>query len=227
MPKPTKERILRKYWRLRAAEREGIANPVGSNSRNGLMKTRKSSAMAVATPDSLYGAYRIDQEVGKLILGQPHRMDVLSSRAPDDRRAIETSLLKIFTSSSDESERRRACDALEEYGFVARQCASMLLAPDAFERTSATRALGEIKAASALPFLLEALYDHESIVRNQAVVSIGELKLPRAIGALLDMARQHPDVPGSLVSRALSACSVEDRLFDVSSLEALNRGGSS
>lgn len=194
---------------LQAAEREGVANPVGSNSRNGLMKVRMSSAMAVATPDSLYGAYRIDQEVGKLILGQPHRMDVLSSRAPDDRRAIETSLVKIFSSSSDESERRRACDALEEYGFVARQCASLLLAPDAFERTSAARALGEIKAASALPFLLEALYDHESIVRNQAVVSIGELKLPRAIGALLDMARQHPDVPGSLVSRALSACSVE------------------
>lgn len=211
---------------LQTTEREVAANAVGSNSRNGLMKARKSNAMVVATPDSLYGAYRIDQEVGKLILGQPHRMDVLSSRAPDDRRAIETSLIKIFTSSTDESERRRACDALEEYGFVARQCASLLLAPDAFERTSAARALGEIQAASALPFLLEALYDHESIVRNQAVVSIGELKLPRAIGALLDMARQHPDVPGSLVSRALSACSVEGLdFFDASPEPALLEAG--
>ncbi len=63
--------------------------------------------------------------------------------------------------------------------------------------------------AEALPFLLEGLYDSEPIVRNQAVASIGQLKVPRAIGALLDMARRHPDVPGDLVTQALSACSVE------------------
>ncbi len=167
------------------------------------------SHMTVATPDSLYGAYRIDQEVGKLVLGQPHRMDVLSSRAPEDRRAIEASLIKMIASSSDENERRRASEALEEYGFVARECATLLTAPDAFDRTTAARALGEIRSAEALPFLLEGLYDSESIVRNQAVASIGQLKVPRAIGALLDMARRHPDVPGDLVSQALSACSVE------------------
>jgi hypothetical protein len=167
------------------------------------------SHMTVATPDSLYGAYRIDQEVGKLVLGQPHRMDVLSSRAPEDRRAIEASLIKMIASSSDENERRRASEALEEYGFVARECATLLTAADPFDRTTAARALGEIKSAEALPFLLEGLYDSESIVRNQAVASIGQLKVPRAIGALLDMARRHPDVPGNLVSQALSACSVE------------------
>ena len=165
--------------------------------------------MTVATPDSLYGAYRIDQEVGKLVLGQPHRMDVLSSRAPDDRRAIEASLVKMIACSSDENERRRAAEALEEYGFVARECATLLTAADPFDRTNAARALGEIRSAEALPFLLEGLYDSESIVRNQAVASIGQLKVPRAIGALLDMARRHPDVPGNLVSQALSACSVE------------------
>ncbi len=143
-----------------------------------------------AGPTSLYGAYRIDQEVGKLILGQPHRIDVLASRASDDRRATETSLIKGLNSSDlDESARRRAREALEEYGFVARQCATLLLAPDAFERTSAARLLGAIKSPAALPFLLEGLYDSESIVRNQAVVSIGELKIPSAIGALLDIAR--------------------------------------
>lgn len=167
------------------------------------------SHMTVATPDSLYGAYRIDQEVGKLVLGQPHRMDVLSSRAPEDRRAIEASLIKMIASSSDENERRRASEALEEYGFVARECATLLTATDPFDRTTAARALGEIRSAEALPFLLEGLYDSESIVRNQAVASIGQLKVPRAIGALLDMARRHPDVPGDLVSQALSACSVE------------------
>lgn len=167
------------------------------------------SHMTVATPDSLYGAYRIDQEVGKLVLGQPHRMDVLSSRAPEDRRAVESSLIKMIASSSDKSERRRASEALEEYGFVARECATLLTASDPFDRTTAARALGEIGSAEALPFLLEGLYDSESIVRNQAVASIGQLKVPRAIGALLDMARRHPDVPGNLVSQALSACSVE------------------
>jgi HEAT repeat protein len=166
--------------------------------------------MPVSGPTSLYGAYRIDQEVGKLLLGQPHRIDVLASRAIDDRRAIEASLIKGVNSANlEEKDQLRAREALEEYGFVARQCAALLLAPDAFERTSAARTLGEIKSPAALPFLLEGLYDSESIVRNQAVLSIGELKLPSAIGALLDIARTHPDVPSALLSRTLSACSVE------------------
>lgn len=181
----------------------------GSASSNG---TPRQAIVRMPTPGpaSLYGAYRIDQEVSKLILGQPHRIDVLASRAIDDRRAIETSLIKgVNSSDADDDARRRAREALNEYGFVARQCAALLLASDAFDRTTAARSLGEIKSPAALPFLLEALYDSESIVRNQAVVSIGELKLPAAIGALLDMARKHPDVPSALLSRTLSACSVE------------------
>lgn len=186
-----------------SAPATGSSGPSGS--------TRQSaSRLQVAGPTTLFGAYRIDQEVGKLVFGQAHRLDVLSSRAIDDRRAIETSLIKSVNSPDlDENGRRKAREALEEYGFVARQCAALLLAPDAFERTSAARALGETKSPAALPFLLEGLYDSESIVRNQAVVSIGELKLPSAIGALLDIARTHPDVPSALLSRTLSACSVE------------------
>lgn len=186
-----------------------LVNSGGSVTANG--SSRQSVVrMPVAGPTSLYGAYRIDQEVSKLILGQPHRMDVLASRAIDDRRAIETSLIKGLNAFDvDESARRRTREALEEYGFVARQCAALLLSPDPFDRTSAARRLGEIKSETALPFLLEGLYDSESIVRNQAVVSIGELKLPSAIGALLDIARTHPDVPSALLSRTLSACSVE------------------
>jgi len=184
-----------------------------SNGSTGLTR-QSSSRLQVAGPTTLFGAYRIDQEVGKLVFGQPHRLDVLSSRAVDDRRAIEASLIKSVNSPDlDENGRRKAREALEEYGFVARQCASLLLASDAFERTSAARALGEIKSPSALPFLLEGLYDAESSVRNQAIVSIGELKLPAAIGALLDIARTHPDVPSGLLSRTLSACSVEGLNF--------------
>jgi len=184
--------------------RAGESSPTNGSSR------QSAARLPVAGPTSLFGAYRIDQEVGKLMLGQPHRIDVLASRAIDDRRAIEASLIKGVNSPGfDEEAQLRAREALEEYGFVARQCAALLLAADAFERTSAARSLGEIKSPAALPFLLESLYDSESIVRNQAVVSIGELKLPSAIGALLDIARMHPDVPSALLSRTLSACSVE------------------
>jgi HEAT repeat protein len=163
---------------------------------------------------ALFGAYRVDQEVGKLVLGQAHRLDVLSSRAPDDRRALETSLIKAMNSAeSGEDGRRRARQALEEYGFVARQCASLLLSHNAYDRASAARALGEIASQSSLPFLLEALYDTELIVRTEAVNCLGTLKMPSAIGALLDMARRHPEMPAALLSNALSACSVE--CFDI------------
>ncbi|HEY0006037.1 MAG TPA: HEAT repeat domain-containing protein [Pyrinomonadaceae bacterium] len=184
-----------------------------SHASSGEQETRQ-QALEVrqqpAGPAAIYGAYRVDQEVGKLLLGQPHRMDVLLSRAADDRRAMETSLMKALQSPEVEEEgRRRARRALEEYGFVARQAATLLLAHDAYERASAARVLGEIGAASALPFLLEALYDSELVVRTHAVMSLGELKLPAAIGALLDMARKCPEVPSELLSRALNACSVD------------------
>jgi HEAT repeat protein len=166
---------------------------------------------------SLFGAYRVDQEIGKLVLGQPHRMDVLASRASDDRRAMEVALIKALNSAqADEDGRRRARQALEEYGFVARQSATLLLGQDVCERASAARSLGEIGAPSSLPFLLEALYDNEPIVRNQCITSLGTLKLPSAIGALLDVARRHPSIPDTLLSNALSACSVESfDFFDV------------
>jgi HEAT repeat protein len=208
---------------VRAADGDASLAKSGANGSSRQLSVR----MPVAGPTSLYGAYRIDQEIGKLILGQPHRMDVLASRAIDDRRAIETSLIKgVNATELDESARRRAREALQEYGFVARQCAALLLAPDAFERTSAARLLGEIKSEAALPFLLESLNDSESIVRNQAVVSIGELKMPSAIGALLDIARTHPDVPSALLSRTLSACSVEGLdFFDAVIPEPAQLGG--
>lgn len=179
---------------------------VDSRGESGTLEKR---AVAPVQP-ALYGAYRVDQEVGKLVLGQAHRLDVLSSRAPDDRRAIETSLLKAMNSAESGDEgRRRAREALEEYGFVARQCASLLLSNNAYDRASAARSLGEINSPASLPFLLEALYDTEGIVRAEAVTSLGSLKMPSAIGALIDMARRYPEMPAALLSRALSACSVE------------------
>src|SRR5205814_318596 len=69
--------------------------------------------------------------------------------------------------------------------------------------------LGQIGSKTSLPFLIEALHDGDSVVRNQAIASLGALKMPAAIGALLDIARRHPDIPASLLSETLSACSVE------------------
>lgn len=159
---------------------------------------------------SVFGAYRIDQEVGKLVLGKPHRMDVMASRAADDRRAIEASLVKALEASdTSEDGRRRAREALEEYGFIARQSAAMLMGRDAWERSSAARALGQIGSETSLSFLIEALHDPDTVVRNQAISSLGALKMPAAIGALLDIARRHPDIPASLLSETLSLCSVE------------------
>src|SRR3989440_6035769 len=144
---------------------------------------------------SAYGAYRVDQEVGKLVLGKPHRMDVMASRVADDRRAIEASLVKALDSSDNgEDGHRRALQALEEYGFVARQSAALLLGRDAWERSSAARTLGQVGSQTSLPFLIEALHDADPVVRNQAVSSLGALKMPAAIGALLDIARRHSDI---------------------------------
>src|SRR5688572_3476429 len=168
-----------------------------------------------AAPDpSAFGAYRIDQEVGKLVLGKPHRMDVMASRVKDDRRAIEASLIKALTAADvDQAGRERARRALEDYGFVARQCALMLQGRDAWERSSAARVLGQISSPASLPALLEALHDSDSVVRNQAVTSLGQLKQPAAIGALLDIARRHSDIPPALLSESLTACSVDDLSF--------------
>jgi HEAT repeat protein len=173
------------------------------------LEIRQPGAVAVVS-HALFGAYRVDQEVCKLMLGQPHRLDVLLSRAPEDRRAMETSLMKALQSPEATNDgRRRARRALEEYGFVARQSAALLLAHDAYERASAARTLGEIGSPLALSFLLEALHDAELVVRTHAVTSLGALRLPSAIGALLDMAWRHPEMSAELITRVLSACSVE------------------
>ncbi|HEX6185389.1 MAG TPA: HEAT repeat domain-containing protein [Pyrinomonadaceae bacterium] len=158
----------------------------------------------------VFGSYRIDQEVASLVAGDPHSTEILCSRAADDRRAVETSLLKALRApETDEDGRRRARIALEDYGFVARSCASLLLGTETFERVSAARALGDMKSAQALPFLTEALYDPDAVVRAECVQSLGALGLPSAIGALLDVARRHQDLPASILRPALTACSVE------------------
>jgi HEAT repeat protein len=224
-PKKERRKLSRRKsdQALAKANAAAAAAPVAKQeSTTGAEEALEKRPVAAPVQPALYGAYRVDQEVGKLVLGQAHRLDVLSSRAPDDRRALETSLIKAMNSSeSDEDGRRRARGALEEYGFVARQCASLLLAHNAYDRASSARVLGEIGSQSALPFLLEALYDNEVIVRTEAVTSLGSLKMPSAIGALLDMARRHPEMPAALLSNALTACSVE--CFDIFDSSVMDR----
>ena len=185
-------------------------DPEGTNSEVGERALELRAAPHAPAPAVEFGAYRIDQEVAALVAGKPHTLEVVASRAADDRRAVETSLLKALRSHEiDEDGRRRARTALEDYGFVARSCASLLLGSESFERASAARALGEMRSPQALPFLTEALYDADSVVRNECVHSLGSLGLPSAIGALLDVARRHPDLSAGVLGPALTACSVE------------------
>jgi len=191
---------------LHVKAKEATSVGVKTNRRNAKTEVKP----AAPPPVSLYSAYRIGQEVRKLALGQPHRTEVLSSRASEDRRAIQTSLIKIISASETAQEERvRARSALEAYGFVSRECAALLSSSDPFDRTMAARTLGEIGSTAALPSLLEALDDTEAIVRNQVISSIGELELPLAIGALIDAVRNRSELPKGLVSRALAACSIE------------------
>lgn len=205
------------------------ARPAGATENERHPRANASHLDAPQADDerSAYGAYRIDQEVGKLVLGKPHRMDVMSSRVPDDRRAIEASLVKSLTApETEDSGRKRARQALEEYGFVARQSAVMLQGRDAWERSSAARVLGQIGSGASLPALVEALHDADTIVRNQAVTSLGQLKQPAAIGALLDIARRHSDIPPALLSDSLSACSVDSLGYlDSSSFDHSSNAG--
>ncbi|MCP9495576.1 MAG: HEAT repeat domain-containing protein [Pyrinomonadaceae bacterium MAG19_C2-C3] len=183
---------------------------------SGLVKAgMRMVAAPAAAPLVMYGAYQIDQEINKLMNGEPHRLDVLNSRAPDDRRALEISLMKqLRFVGGDEAKRRKVRTTLEEYGFVARLSASLLLAPESCDRIASARSLGEIGSSAAFPFLLEALYDRDNAVRVEAVAGLGTLGVPAAIGALLDVARRHADIPSNLLSDALARCSVPALNFD-------------
>jgi HEAT repeat protein len=197
----------------RGAEDEAMRRRIDTESKNaedGERALELRPANHAPAPLVEFGAYRIDQEVAALVQGKPHSVEVIASRAADDRRAVETSLLKSLRAADvDADGRRRARTALEDYGFVARSCASLLLGSESFERASAARSLGEMRSSQALPFLTEALYDQDSVVRNECVQGLGALGLPSAIGALLDVARRYPELSASVVGPALTACSVE------------------
>src|SRR5262249_18169842 len=153
---------------------------------------------------------RVAEEVSNLITGQPLRGEVLSSRAAADRQAMEASLLKaISTTGHGEAVRDRARKAFEQYGFVAQHCSALLSAPRAFDRATSARILGVVKSASALHFLFEALYDQETIVRNQVVLSLGKLESPSAIGPLLEAACLQ-GISNTLLRQSLSSCSFAD-----------------
>ena len=200
----------RKNWGRRAADKLQGIQPAAPAPQPVVEKHERRPISFTSAPSIIFGAYRIDQEVEKLLQGQPHSIEVLAARGADDRRAVETSLIKALQSNMlGDEERRRARLALEEYGFVARQSATLLLANEAYERTMAARVLGQIRSAAAMPFLLEALHDPEHVVCTEAVTSLGALGLPSAIGALLDLARRHPELPVPLFASALSACSVD------------------
>jgi hypothetical protein len=175
----------------------------------------KIASPIIAAPVAAFGAFQVDQEVGKLVKGESHRLDVLCSRAADDRRAIEASLMKMLQSQhSDDAVRRKARQALEDYGFVARACAALLLTPEGHDRVAAARTLGVIASPTALGFLIEALYDREPAVRTEAVADLARC-VCRRLSVRFLMPRGVIPTSGCMLSRALTACSVEALDFGV------------
>ena len=90
-----------KLFERRRVERRGALGRRGDDLSTGLERAaRATAALTTSAPRgpvsrmnqggglTLFGAYRVEQEVGKLVLGQPHRMAVLGSRARDARRAL-------------------------------------------------------------------------------------------------------------------------------------------
>ena len=199
-------RIVRS--RTSEEDHEGVSSngaPEQESASSEKTQTRKSSMSTKKARAAIFGAYRIKQEVAKLVLGHSYRMEILSSRSPEDMVAIETALLSFITSSeSTDNERRQARLALEKHGFVARHCAALLQASDPYERTCAARALGQIGSLTAVPFLLDGLYDTETLVRNQAIASLGELNDTAALDELREVAKISSDLPAHLVNRALN-----------------------
>jgi HEAT repeat protein len=156
----------------------------------------------------LFSEETIKQEVCKLVKGLPYRSEALSSRAANDRRAVEAALIEALNAPDlNEDERVRARQALEKQGFVLRRGAQLLSSPDTDARAAAARALAEMNSSASMPFLLEALYDVEPSVRVQVMSSLGAMKVPSAIGAVLEAALHHPDTPPSLLGNVLNACS--------------------
>jgi HEAT repeat protein len=170
-----------------------------------------SPAISTAISANLFSADRIKQEVSLLVRDLPYSSDVISSRGPDDRRIIEASLVEAANAPDlNEDDRERARHALEEHGFVVRRGSVLLSASAAAERAAAARTLAEMHSPASMPFLLEALYDAEATVRIEAINSLGTLKTPSAIGALMDVALRHPETSVSVLSDVLKACSFED-----------------
>ncbi|HYG12067.1 MAG TPA: hypothetical protein VD835_19115, partial [Pyrinomonadaceae bacterium] len=109
-----KRKAERRKEARRADDKQSLvpASPTAAQSLE--KQERKPSApVHINVPTVIFGAYQIEQEVEKLVAGQPHSIEVLASRAADDRRAIEASLLKALHSNTlGQTERERARYAL-------------------------------------------------------------------------------------------------------------------
>jgi hypothetical protein len=64
-----------------------------------------------------------------------------------------------------------------------------------------------------LVIVLVCLFAYKRIRSKRANASLGALKMPAAIGARLDIARRHPDIPSALLSETFSSCSVDTLSF--------------
>ena len=76
------------HWQPADTSANLVKGPAQGTAPGSRGERKSTVSVPVTTPASVYGAYRIDQEVSKLIFNQAHGVSVLASRAPDDRRAL-------------------------------------------------------------------------------------------------------------------------------------------
>ncbi len=109
-----------------------------------------------------------------------------------DGRAIESLGMAIYDLHFDVG--RAAAESLTHFGAASLEVLKEALThPEAGIREHAVSALGKIQHASVAPLLLEALNDPERVIRKQAVQSLDELRDPRALLPLQEIAANRVD----------------------------------
>jgi HEAT repeat protein len=97
---------------------------------------------------------------------------------------------------------RAAAEALAGFGAAALGVlAEALRHPEAGIRLRAVWAMTKIKDARVLPLLTEMLHDHDRLVLQQVIQSLGELRDPRALAALTPIADDRSDRELSMLAR--------------------------
>lgn len=119
-----------------------------------------------------------------------------------DPRAIEELGMTLYDLHHEVS--MAAAESLSQFGTPAIDVLTGALThPEASVREHAVRGLGMIRDERVVPFLIEMLYDHDPIVKRQAIQSLGGLRAVNAIPALQEVAANRTDRETAALAKEL------------------------